>query len=479
MPRELSRRRLLGVIAALGSSTVLAACGGGSQTLPTPASETKAEAKKEGAAAPAAPKTEATPRPTATPSVMAVARKEGTTELKVWFHWSAATGDRAQELINKYNTTKGVEDKIHMTIETVPGAEYRQKMTAVRLAGTAPDVYHTSLPIKELIKNEVVAELPTEEAGYVRQNYVKGSVDRMTYEGKVWGYPTEHQAPGFIYRKSYFQEAGVQPPKTTQEALEAARKATKTEGGKKTRYGFTQWYDNYPATSHLPALIARFGGQMFYFEGDKPVRIDVASPQAIEAVGWWRAMVEAGATQVGEMPFVDAWQNGLAASGEIEPWFPLINLRDAGKPDIFNDVGVTIAPPKDGVQPIVFAGGWELVGDRSSKQPDLRWKFMRWMMHKPEMPFSRFIVETVGSLPAPIDYPAEIPGWTKEMLQGYAKDTTAIAQAHPAVKVTGGGEIDAVLRTAIQAVMLQQQTVEQALKDADPKVNDILKRTDA
>jgi ABC-type glycerol-3-phosphate transport system substrate-binding protein len=131
------------------------------------------------------------------------------------------------------------------------------------------------------------------------------------------------------------------------------------------------------------------------------------------------------------------------------------------------------------VKPVVFAGGWELVGDRSSKQPDLRWKFMTWMMHKPEMPFSRFIVETVGSLPAPLDYPAEIPGWTKEMLQGYAKDTTAIAQAHPGLKVTGGGEIDAVLRTAMQAVMLQQQTVEQALKEANPKVNEILKRTDA
>jgi hypothetical protein len=25
---------------------------------------------------------------------------------------------------------------------------------------------------------------------------------------------------------------------------------------------------------------------------------------------------------------------------------------------------------------------------------------MRWMMHKPAMPFSRFIVETIGSLPA-------------------------------------------------------------------------------
>ena len=50
------------------------------------------------------------------------------------------------------------------------------------------------------------------------------------------------------------------------------------------RGGFTQWHDNYPATSHLPGLIARFGGQMYTFEGDKPVKIDVASPEAKRAL---------------------------------------------------------------------------------------------------------------------------------------------------------------------------------------------------
>ena len=64
----------------------------------------------------------------------------------------------------------------------------------MRLAATRPDVYHTAVPIKELVKNEVVAELPQEEQGYVMSNYVKGTVDRMTIEGKIWGYPTECQA---------------------------------------------------------------------------------------------------------------------------------------------------------------------------------------------------------------------------------------------------------------------------------------------
>jgi ABC-type glycerol-3-phosphate transport system substrate-binding protein len=236
MLRYLSRRRLLVSALALGAPAILAACGGTAPASPTAGSAAAPAATKPAEAL--AAKIEATrDRPPPRRWRRCRARRHDRTEDLVPL--GGATGDRAQELINKYNTTKGPEDKIHVTIETVRDQEYRQKMTAARLASTTPDVYHTAVPIKELMKNEIVAELPTEEAGYVKTNYARGAVERMTVEGKLWGYPTEFQAPAFIYRKSYFQQAGVQPPKTTQEARELARKVTKTEGGKKTRYGFT------------------------------------------------------------------------------------------------------------------------------------------------------------------------------------------------------------------------------------------------
>src|SRR5690606_11455311 len=131
------------------------------------------------------------------------------TDLTIWFHSGGATGDFAQVLINEYNTTQGDQEKIDVTIQTVAGGEHRQRMTAARLAGTTPDVYHTSVPIKELAQNEIVAELPMEEQQYVKANYHKGPVDRMTFAGKIWGYPTEHQAPALIYRKSFLDEIGA------------------------------------------------------------------------------------------------------------------------------------------------------------------------------------------------------------------------------------------------------------------------------
>lgn len=451
---KLSRRHLLKAMGVTGMGVMVAAC------------------------APAQPGAPAEPSAGAAPAAGAAQPDSANTELTIWFHWGGATGESAQELINSYNEDQGAADKIHLTVETVPGGEYRQKMTASKMAGTAPDVYHTSIPILELVSNQVVRELPDEEQDYVRNHYLPATIDRMTFQGKIWGYPTEHQAPALIYRRSALEAIGVtEIPATAQEIRELAKELTREEGGQKY-YGFTQWYDNYPASFHFPGIIWRFGGEMYEFEGDLPRKIMVDTEECAAALGWWRGMVDDGVTQVGDLPFTEAWQNGLAMMGEIEPWFPFINLRDAGKQEIYEDLAVTHVRPAEGVEPVVQSGGWELVADRDSEHPVESDKFMQWMMHEPNMPFSHFIVETIGSLPAPLNYPTPIPGWSEAMMQGYYKETAPITRAHPGLKVLGDGEIGTAISEMVQAVMLQQTEVGPALTELQAKLDEILQRTD-
>ncbi len=446
----LSRRQMLKVMGTASAGVLLAACA------PAPA------------AAPAAPAAEGEQAAPATAA----------TELVIWFHWGGATGETAQQFIDKYNTEAGAADNIHVTIETVPGGEYRQKMTASRLAGTSADVYHTSTPILELVSNGIVRELSDEDQTYVKESYIPAAVGRMTFQGKVWGYPTEHQAPALIYRRSILEKAGItEIPATAEEIRELAKELTYEEGGQKY-YGFTQWYDNYPATFHFPGIIWRHGGEMYNFEGDIPREIMVDTPECIEALSWWRGMVDDGSTQVGEIPFVDAWQNGLAIMGEIEPWFPFINLRDAGVTDVYEDLGVTHVRPKTGVDPVIQSGGWELVAESQSKNPEAADKLMRAMMYGPDMPFSHFIVEVIGALPAPLNYPSPIPGWSEAMMEGYAGETAPITREDPNLKVLGSGEINQAISEVVQAVMLKQKEVEPALKELQPVLAEILERTD-
>lgn len=499
----LTRRACLALFGASAAVGLLSACGSSGQLTkaataaaqPAPAAPTSAPGAAPtaagaaptaaaGAPTPAAttavaPTAAAAPIPTATPGVRALPIKSGQTELRVWFHWGGKTGDFAQALINQYNSSQGEQDKLHVTIETVAPDQMLTKMTAVKLAGDPPDVWHNSVAPKILQKNALADSLPADEFTYVNQNYIPGAIDQVTLAGKAWGYPTEFQAPAYIYRTSMFDEAGIKdPPKSTDDEYQYAVKLAKKDGGKTTRYGYTLWHDNYPITFHLPGLIARFGGQMYAFDGDRPTKIDVASPEAIDAVGWWKKMVDAGVTQVGQMPYADAWANGIAASTEIEVWFTLIDIRDAGKQDIYNDLSGTAVQPAPGKQPIVFAGGWHLSAVNGAKHPEDRWKFIKWMMHKPDMPFSHFIVERIGAIPSPTDYPTKIPGWSDAMIQTYAVESAKIAKGHPEIKVLGGPEIDKALSDNLQAILLGKKPLEGTLKALNPQLNQILQRTD-
>lgn len=493
MSREtITRRDLVRMSCVLATNAMfLAACGSiaasptaapasqpASAPQPTtaPAQPTAVAPVPTTAVAAAAPTTP--PAPTVAAAGQPAAQQAGMTELKIWFHWGGKTGEAAQKVVDTYNSGQGQQDKAHVTVETVSSnpEEYRAKMTAARMAGTAPDIFHTGLAVSELVKNGIPAELPAQESTYVKQNYVIGAVQRMTYQGKVWGYPTENNAGAFLYRKSFYQQSGVQPPKSTDDIRANAKTLTKTDGGKTSRYGYVFWWDN-AVPFFFAEAIARFGGQMVTFDGDKPTKVNATTPEAIDALGWYRGMVDDGSTAVGQMAQFDAWQNGLASSGEGEPWLPLQVVKGSGKDDIFQDMGVVQLPPKSGVQPLAFVNGWTLVGSKDSKQSDARWRFLGWMMHKPEMPFSKFIVEVDGSLPAPTDYPTNIPGWSPDMIDGYLKQTLPITQVHPLLLVQGKGDIDKLCATAVQSIMLKKQTPSDALKEIAPQLDAILKKT--
>ena len=404
------------------------------------------------------------------------AAKETATPLRIWFHWGGVRGEAIQKLMDEYNATQGQQDKNVVSVETVQDVLMLEKMTAAVVGGDPPDVWHANATPKVAADRGLIAAVPKEDDQYIRKNYVPGAIERMTLGGKLWGYPTEFQAPAFVFRKSVYQELGLaKPPATAEEAYEHATRLTRRSGGTYERFGFPindAWY-----ASVLPTLIARFGGQMYHFSGDKPTKIDVASPQALEAVGWWKRMVDAGLTQIGQMSYNDAMQQAKTAATECFVWFVTGNTRDRGLRELFEDLGAEVLPPKRGVKPVVYAGGWGLVGPSGAKQPEERWKLMRWMMHKPRMPFSRFIVDFVGSMPAATDYPTKIEGWTDDLSRTFAVDTPKIAQSHPTTKVLGLTDLNAAVTETIKGILEAQLSLQTGLQQLNSKLNELLQRT--
>lgn len=403
--------------------------------------------------------------------------KTTVTPLRIWFHWGGVRGETIQKMMEEYNATQGQQDKNHVTAETVKDSEMMTKMTAAVVGGDAPDVWHSNQTPRASIDRGLIASVPKEDEQYIKKNYVPGATDRVTLQGKIWGYPTEFQAPAYLYRKSHFAEVGLsKPPANTDEVMEYATKLTRKSGGTTERFGFA--LNDGWLTGQLPALIARFGGQMYHFNGDKPTKIDVASPQALEAVGWLKRMVDAGLTQIGQdISYADAMRQGRTASTEAFVWFVTGNTRDRGLHEIFEDLGAEVMRTKRGVKPIVYASGWSLVAPNSAKQPEERWKLMRWMMHKPGMPFSRFIVDFVGSMPAPTEYPAKVEGWTDALSRAFAVETPKVAQSHPTTKILGGNELNPATTETLKAILANELSLQTGLQQLNTKLNEILLRT--
>jgi ABC-type glycerol-3-phosphate transport system substrate-binding protein len=228
----------------------------------------------------------------------------------------------------------------------------------------------------------------------------------------------------------------------------------------------------------LPNLIARFGGQMIQFNGDKPVKVDVASAAALEGVGWWKRIVDAGYAPTTQVSYTDAMRQGRTSASECFVWFATGNSRDLGLNDIYEDLGAEVLPPKRGLKPVVYAGGWGLAAPSGSKQPEERWKLLRWMMHKPAMPFSRFIVDFVGSMPAPVDYPTRIEGWTPELTRAFAVETPKIAQSHPMTRVLGSTDMNAAVAESVTAILKGELALQTGLQQLNARLNEILQRTE-
>jgi len=94
------------------------------------------------------------------------------------------------------------------------------------------------------------------------------------------------------------------------------------------------------------------------------------------------------------------------------------------------------------------------------------------------MPFSRFIVDFVGSMPAPLDYPARVEGWTPELSRAFAVETPKIAQSHPMTKVLGVVDINTAVTTTVKAILGNELGLQTGLQQLNSQLNEIIKRTD-
>ncbi|MFJ4178092.1 ABC transporter substrate-binding protein, partial [Streptomyces sp. NPDC089733] len=138
--------------------------------------------------------------------------------LDQWYHQYGEAG--TEQAVKRY---AAAYRKAEVTIEWRPG-NYDQQTAAALLTKNAPDVFEGS-PTLDQIQSGQVADL-TDLLDGVREDFNPAVLTPKTYEGKVYGIPQAIDMQMLYYRKSLLDKAGVRPPRTLDELVDAARALT-------------------------------------------------------------------------------------------------------------------------------------------------------------------------------------------------------------------------------------------------------------
>ncbi len=209
MPHVVSRRQALGLSGAAAVSAMIAACSG--NTGPDTNSTTAADGKPA---------------------------------LSQWYHQYGEKGAKAavKRYVAAYRPAT-------VTVRWISG-DYDHKAAAALVTGSGPDVFeYANGPTIDMITGKQVVPV-TELLGAARSDFNAALLERMTYQGKLYGIPQVIDMQMFVYRKSMLEKAKVKPPETFDELIAAAGKLTKgnvkglflgNDGGAETIGGPVLW----------------------------------------------------------------------------------------------------------------------------------------------------------------------------------------------------------------------------------------------
>ncbi|PZG12661.1 sugar transporter [Micromonospora craterilacus] len=357
-----------------------------------------------------------------------------------------------------------------VVVQYIPWLEAPKKFQAALAGGEGPDI--TELGNTETqgwAAQEALADVTDRMAGWTDgKDVLPDLVRNAQLDGRQYGVPWYAGVRGIYYRTDWFAEAGVQPPKTWDDLVSAAKAVQAKKPG---TYGIAL-----PGNSELPfySFLWGAGAEIATKEGDA-WKSGYTSPQAREAVKYWTDLVTvhkvappaaAGwneidartqfATGKAAMAFAGSWQQGAIAKDN---------------PEIEKVWGTFPIPGPDGQPAPAFAGGSDLAIWRDSQRQDLAWDYLTVLLNKKN---AQQFADSLGFFPVYSDLVGG-SGYADDKIMAAFATTMQNTRLTPLTpKWVEVSRTKTVTQAMNSSVMKGQKTVEQATADAAAEMESIL-----
>ncbi len=370
------------------------------------------------------------------------------------------------------------EENPDIVVEPIYTGNYDDTVTKIQTAiqgGTPPDVFVNlatqrftmadtgmAMPLDDLIASD-------EDGKEFIQDFLPGFMEDSYVDGKIYSIPFQRSTEIMYYNKELFKKAGLdpeKPPTTWDEMLEYAKKLTTDDCkgvGLALNSGSAQW------TFTGFCLENSKDGKMLMSEDGKKVYFD--TPENVEALQFWidlqnkhKVMAE-GIVQWTDLP------TQFLAQEVAMIYHTTGNMANINSNAEF-EFGTCFMPGNKQLGAATGGGNFFIANGISEERQQAAWKFIR------------FMTETERAAQWSLDtgyVPTRQSCFDTDIIKKYYEDVPQakvayeqIEYAKPELTTYNAAEIWRILNDNIQAAVVGDVSVEEALKNAQKEAEEVL-----
>ena len=378
---------------------------------------------------------------------------EGPTTVEYWLWQDDATDTTWDDLAKDFNAT---HDDVQVNLTTIPLEQYQDRLLTAASSGTAACAARSKdWWLGQFAPQGILADLTDQVEAWDGKDDVIDSLwdtGRLPGSDAVYMLPHQYVTLWLYYNKDRFAEAGLEPPTTQQEFLDAAAALTDAAAGK---YAFDvrggaggqdQW------------MAWMFAGGADVVDSSGDVVLD--SPEAVAANERYLSVVtELDAAPPGSVTAAFAPVQTNFAAGTTAMMIHHPGSLNAMREALGDALGVGPIPVGDGAGPSTLTSMSGNVVLQSCKDKDAAFEWISWLAT--EEPMRTVSTSIQGQLPVLESVAASEPFSTDPDLQ-LAVEAARTAKSWPALP--GVAQLAAKeFQTQVQIALQGQQSSEEML----------------
>ncbi|MDQ0425242.1 MULTISPECIES: ABC transporter substrate-binding protein [Cellulomonas] len=378
---------------------------------------------------------------------------EGPTTVEYWLWQDDATDTTWDDLAKDFNAT---HDDVQVNLTTIPLEQYQDRLLTAASSGTAACAARSKdWWLGQFAPQGILADLTDQVEAWDGKDDVIDSLwdtGRLPGSDAVYMLPHQYVTLWLYYNKDRFAEAGLEPPTTQQEFLDAAAALTDAAAGK---YAFDvrggaggqdQW------------MAWMFAGGADVVDSAGDVVLD--SPEAVAANERYLSVVtELDAAPPGSVTAAFAPVQTNFAAGTTAMMIHHPGSLNAMREALGDALGVVPIPVGDGAGPSTLTSMSGNVVLQSCKDKDAAFEWISWLAT--EEPMRTVSTSIQGQLPVLESVAASEPFSTDPDLQ-LAVEAARTAKSWPALP--GVAQLAAKeFQTQVQIALQGQQSSEEML----------------